>query len=81
MNKPKACSNPDCSASTGIHEGLTFGRGDLDEHGYWEIPCGRCARAWEAAHPEDAPCWPFDPTAPLPDWHDGKAERIGQGDK
>ena len=57
----KACGNSDCCVSTGIHEGLTFGRGELDDLGYWEIPCGICAREWEEKYPEDAPCWPFPP--------------------
>lgn len=54
----KECGNPKCGVSTGIHEGLTFGSGELDM-GYWEHPCFICARAWEKAHPEDAPCWPY----------------------
>lgn len=57
----KACGNPRCGVSTGIHDGLTFGWGDLDQYGYWEHPCGACARAWEKHSPEDAPCWPFGP--------------------
>ena len=44
----RACGNPRCGASTGIHEGLTFGSGKLDENGYWEHPCDPCARAWDA---------------------------------
>lgn len=39
------CGNPDCSCSTGAHEGITFGHGELDEHGYWEFPCRVCAEA------------------------------------
>ena len=51
-DKPKC----NCSCSTGIHEsdladgtkehpwGLTFGSGILDEFGYWELPCSKCAR-------------------------------------
>lgn len=54
------CGKPRCSVSRGIHEGMTFGSGDLDEWGYWDEPCAPCARAWEAKHPEDAPCWPFE---------------------
>jgi hypothetical protein len=54
-----ACGHPECAASTGFHDGLTFGRGDLDDHGYWEHPCATCAREWERTHPEDVPCWPF----------------------
>lgn len=61
MKKPctKACGNPHCSISTGIHEGPTFGSGELDFNGFWEVPCALCARAWEKAHPESEPCWPF----------------------
>ena len=50
-----------CTASSGIHEGITFGTGDLDYYGYWEHPCGECARAWEEQYPKDGPAWPFDP--------------------
>ena len=54
----KGCKKP-CGCSTGIHEadnsdgtawrpwGLTFGTGKLDEFGYWEKPCGPCARQAE----------------------------------
>lgn len=48
-----------CSVSTGIHGGLTFGHGALDNNGFWEFPCGRCARAYEKKHPEGGECWPF----------------------
>ena len=44
----RECGNKDCGCSTGIHEGLTFGRGKLDEHGYWEFPCRICAEAADA---------------------------------
>lgn len=61
MSKPKlrACGNRNCCASSGIHEGPTFGSGELDDYGYWEFPCYPCARAWEILYPEDAPAWPF----------------------
>lgn len=55
----EVCGNPHCSISTGIHDGLTFGSGELDDFGYWSRPCDPCARAWERAHPEDGKCWPF----------------------
>lgn len=61
MTRP--CGDDRCSVSTGIHDGLTFGRGDLDEWGYWSVPCGACAREHEARHPEDGPCWPFESTS------------------
>ena len=52
-----ACGNDGCSCSTGIHEGLTFGRGDLDEFGYWEFPCRICAeshdRNMDAGHRDE----------------------------
>jgi len=60
----KPCGNEDCSVSSGIHgsenyPGFTFGSGRLDDYGYWEKPCGTCARQNEKNHPEDGPCWPF----------------------
>jgi len=36
--------------STGIHGGLTFGHGELDHLGYWEIDCDE---AYEAHHKEE----------------------------
>jgi hypothetical protein len=52
----------DCGCSTGIHEGITFGRGRLDFNGFWEFPCRPCAVAWDKAHPDDShgPAWPYD---------------------
>jgi hypothetical protein len=45
------CNNQ-CGSSTGIHEGLTFGSGKLNEFGYWSKPCQICARDWDARRPE-----------------------------
>lgn len=56
-DKPKC----NCPASTGIHDGLTFGRGTLDDHGFWEKPCSNCAR-WNEKE-DNVPVgtyWPFD---------------------
>ena len=58
LKSPKACGKLECSVSTGIHEGPTFGSGKLDEHGFWEHPCDTCAREWEEIYPEDQ-AWPF----------------------
>lgn len=44
---PSPCGNEECCVSTGIHEGLTFGSGEVDPHGFWERPCSPCARAAE----------------------------------
>lgn len=49
MDRP--CGNPDCCTSTGIHDGITCGSGELDEFGYWEFPCEICARAVDAEAP------------------------------
>ncbi len=38
-----ACGNNWCSVSSGIHEGYTFGSGELDDYGYWSKPCRICA--------------------------------------
>jgi len=53
------CGHHDCRISSAMDDSLTFGRGELDDYGYWEIPCPVCARAWEKDHPEDGPCWPY----------------------
>lgn len=45
MDKP--CGNSRCSSSTGIHDGLTFGYGRLDHHGYWQFPCRACAKRYD----------------------------------
>lgn len=56
--RQRACGNADCSTSTSIDDvTLTFGRGDLDEHGYWEIPCALCAAAYQKDH-LNQPVWP-----------------------
>jgi hypothetical protein len=56
--KPK-CGDVMCQISTGVHEGYTFGSGGLDFNGYWEKPCGICARDFEEKNPKAGPCWPF----------------------
>ncbi len=50
--KVNACGHVDCGVSSGISEELTFGRGELDDHGYWEIPCRACAEAFERECPD-----------------------------
>lgn len=55
------CDNKECCVSMGICGALTFGSGELDEFGYWEKPCHKCARAYEKLEPKtDRRCWPFD---------------------
>ena len=41
------CGNDECCSSTGIHEGITFGFGELDMYGYWEHPCRICAKDYD----------------------------------
>ena len=54
----RACGRRDFGTSTSIDKvTLTFGRGGLDEHGYWEIPCAICAEAYQKDFP-DHPVWP-----------------------
>jgi hypothetical protein len=61
------CGDEDCGVSTGIvDEELTFGSGELDEHGYWELPCAKCARAYERLNPKAGSCWPFAKTPEAP---------------
>jgi len=47
-----------CGASTAISEAPSFGRGECDEYGFWEIPCYHCARRFEKEYPEHGDCWP-----------------------
>ena len=52
-----------CKCSTGIHEGLTFGRGKLDDYGYWSKPCWDCARWHEEQDNKPVNTyWPFEST-------------------
>jgi hypothetical protein len=55
--KPKC----NCSCSTGIHDGLTFGSGKLDKHGFFQFPCWDCARWHEKQDLKPINTyWPFE---------------------
>ncbi|MFA5025042.1 MAG: hypothetical protein WC503_00845 [Candidatus Shapirobacteria bacterium] len=57
LGKIQSCGNI-CYVSTSIDEvTLTFGRGELDEWGFWEIPCEICAQNHKKAYPNDL-VWP-----------------------
>jgi len=57
-----ACKNEDCAVSSGICGALTFGYGDLDDHGYWQHPCVLCALAWKSWDDgTDDTVWPDPP--------------------
>lgn len=49
----RKCGNNKCSTSTGIHGGLTFGSGRLDDYGYWSEPCRTCAAHWDSQIPQE----------------------------
>jgi hypothetical protein len=54
----RACGRADCGTSTSIDDvTLTFGRGDLDDHGFWEFPCVICAEAFQKEFPSRS-VWP-----------------------
>lgn len=56
--KNKPCGRFDCKVSTSIDDvTLTFGRGDLDFNGFWEIPCVICAEAFKKHSPKQL-VWP-----------------------
>lgn len=40
------CERKNCSSSTGIHNGITFGTGCLDDYGFWQFPCDQCEQHW-----------------------------------
>jgi hypothetical protein len=54
----KAPGHEKCGASSNIMEQPSFGRGKLDDLGFWEIPCYDCARSFEKANPQFGECWP-----------------------
>lgn len=57
-NRRSPCGAADCSTSTAIDDKtITFGRGKLDDLGFWEIPCVTCADAFKKAYPK-TPVWP-----------------------
>ncbi len=52
------CGHKDCKVSTSIDDiTLTFGRGELDDFGFWEIPCEICAQNHKDRFPNDL-VWP-----------------------
>lgn len=60
--KGPACGDSRCCRPSGIHDdgrhslsSLTFGRGELDDLGYWEIPCYVCTRDFEKNNCEAFP--------------------------
>lgn len=56
----KGC-DPRCGCSTGIHDGWTYGSGELDGHGCWENPCPACARSAELRDQKPfGTYWPFE---------------------
>jgi len=58
--KRRACGHWDCGTSTSIDDvTLTFGRGNLDDQGFWEIPCATCAADFKKDHPEKS-VWPVN---------------------
>ena len=60
-DKPNECiSGGQCMVSTGIHEDLTFGTGNLDANGFWEHGCEACARRSEIRDGKRrGSYWPF----------------------
>lgn len=61
-----ACGHDDCGTSSGLADELTFGRGELDDSGYWEIPCRPCAEAFEREHPGTAKQYGVWPPTSVP---------------
>lgn len=58
MSIKGGCGNPKCGVSNVGLALTTFGRGELDDYGYWQYPCSACARAFEKLHPKHGSCWP-----------------------
>jgi len=64
----KYCGNPDCGVSSGICERITFGSGELDDHGYWEHPCVICAAVAQRFTPSLGEVWPQPGEHKIPEW-------------
>lgn len=59
MCKPDfGCGRPECGASSNIMEDPSFGTGELDDLGFWEYGCYKCARAYEKVNP-GVKAWPY----------------------
>ena len=43
--KLKPCGRKDCAASSNIFGSITYGRGYLDDNGFWSDPCETCTKA------------------------------------
>lgn len=61
------CGNPNCCASSGICGSMTFGSGELDNHGYWEYPCVICAAVTKKFSPK-IDVWPEPGEHSIPEW-------------
>jgi len=48
----------DCGIAIGISNEPTFGKGILNDYGYWQFPCEKCAREWEKQNPNSGKAWP-----------------------
>ena len=68
MSNKSKCGNLECCASSAIDDSITFGWGELDDHGYWEYGCAICARDFENTHPEYGMCWPFSKNSVRNKW-------------
>lgn len=55
----QACGNRLCGGAATVCGTLAFGSGFLDNNGYWERPCCKCARQAERRYPEEK-FWPFE---------------------
>lgn len=38
-----ACGNDSCGISSGICGAITYGSGEQDDNGYWDVPCSVCS--------------------------------------
>lgn len=56
--KTFGCKNEDCGCVVEVEGRMAFGRGELDKSNHWEIPCAKCARAFEKRYHPAKDCWP-----------------------
>lgn len=53
----KGCGDASCGVSTSIMDCLTFGKGELDDNGFWEFPCEACSQAYYQRKKQDFQMW------------------------
>jgi hypothetical protein len=58
QNNNNVCGRAECKSSVSFKKEATFGTGNQNSYGYFEVGCEPCARAHESSNP-NVTCWPY----------------------